>query len=500
VTLFFLYAAWREILPRSLTVVACGLFILFIPDYEKNWLDQYWMMLPWSSVFALMFESIGLYAMFRVIRGEQPQRWGLVLGLACAAVLWCRQPVGVIMTGTLVVIALALHGTGWKPGTHTKRSVAGATAGGFAILNALLLAGIYFSGALNEWWYQNFIWPRKWVEGSVNVSLPEFVRVFVHPAAGAGLLGLLLVAAVPTLVQRFRPGLSRRSVAIYFFCAANVFVWVRAWTLPMLSLRDGGWTALFPVLILLQALASIALAFVGRGLPKPVEYYQVAALAALSVGSLLQYYPVPDSWHIVWSLAPGFGLILFACWRWLRWPALALTAVATAAFLPAIIIKVLSARECLARPLVTLTEPAVLRGIRVTPERAGHLGKIATCLSEIARHQPDLPAALIGNDAMFLCFVQNLANPTPYFVTWTGLADNEDNRKRWAYIQRVRPLMFMQKARWDAVNDFYRRSRYVPLLYIETEALEIAVPQELAAVMGRSAYGAAPDPATAKGP
>ena len=92
-TLFFLYAGWRLILPRSLTVFACGLFVLFIPVYEKDWLGQYWMLLPWSSVYAMMFQSLGLYALFRVIRGEQPLRWGLILGVACACVFWCRQPV-----------------------------------------------------------------------------------------------------------------------------------------------------------------------------------------------------------------------------------------------------------------------------------------------------------------------------------------------------------------------------------------------------------------------
>jgi len=495
VTLLFLYAAWREILPRSLTVVACGLFILFIPDYEKNWLDQYWMMLPWSSVFALMFESLGLYAMFRVIRGEQPQRWGLMLGLACACVLWCRQPVGVIMAGTLVVVGLALHWTGWAPGGHSKRSIAVATVGGFVAVNTILLGGIGFSGALPEWWYQNFVWPGKWAQGSVNVTWHDFVRVFVHPAAAAIQLVLLLVAAGPVILRRFRPDLPKRAVVIYFLCAAGVFVWLRAWILPALALREGGWTALFPVLILLQAVASIGQAFVGRGRDRPVEYYLVAAWAALSLGSLLQYYPVPDSWHLLWSLGPGFGLVTLVCWRWLRWPALVLTAVMTVAFLPAVFVKFASARQSLARPLVTLDRPAVLRGIRVSAEQARSFGEIDGCLEAIARHQPDLPAALIGNDAMFLCFVKNLANPTPYFVTWPGLADNADNRKRWAYIQRVRPLMFLHRARWEAVDDFYRRAHYLPVLYSKEEALEIALPRELADAMGLKAYGGAPAPA-----
>src|SRR5260221_5007561 len=95
VTLVFLYAAWRVILPRSLLVVACILFILFIPVYERNYMSgDFWMLLPWSSVFSMMFQSVGLYALFRVIQSQQPERWSIVLGMACACAFWCRLPVG----------------------------------------------------------------------------------------------------------------------------------------------------------------------------------------------------------------------------------------------------------------------------------------------------------------------------------------------------------------------------------------------------------------------
>jgi hypothetical protein len=136
--------------------------------------------------------------------------------------------------------------------------------------------------------------------------------------------------------------------------------------------------------------------------------------------------------------------------------------------------------------------------MKVPPEQAKSYTGIADALAPVLARQPGLPAALIGNDALFLCFVANRANPTPYFVTWMGLADNADNVKRWSYIQSVRPLMFLHKARWEAVDDFYRRARYIPLLYLPEEALEIALPQELADTMGLKPYGASPPDAATK--
>jgi hypothetical protein len=491
VTLFSLYAAWRLILPRSLAVLSCGLFMLFIPGYEKNWLDQYWMLLPWSSVFALMFQSIGLYALFRMIAGEQPARWGAWLGAATAAAFWCRQPVGVIMAGCVGVVWVALWWTGWTPAGQSRRTTLLGLLGGFGAVHALLLGGVLLSVAGPEWWYQNFVWPRKWVLGSVNVNWHDFVTVFVHPREGAGLLLLLLAAAVPGLVKRFRPALSPRVSLAYYLGLGAFLLWQHEQVLRVLALRDGGWTALLPLVVAGQAVASITRAFTTRD-PGATEYFLVASLAAVSLGSLVQYYPVPDSWHIIWSLAPAFGLVVFVFWRALGWPAPVVALVLTAALLPSVHAKIRSAQASLERPLVTLTAPAVLRGMKVTPEQAKNYGRIAEALAPVLSHRPDLPAALIGNDALFLCFVPNGANPTPYYVTWLGLADNADNVKRWGYIQGVRPLMFLHKARWEAVDDFYRRARYIPLLYLPEEALEIALPQELADAMGLKPYGASP--------
>ena len=492
VTLFFLYAAWRMILPRSLAIVSCALFILFIPAYEKNWLDQYWMLLPWSSVYAMMFQSVGLYALFRVIRSEQPVAWGAILGAACAGVFWCRQPVGILMTACVAVIWLALWWTNWAPTNQSRRSVLAGIGGGFGAVHVCLLGGILFSGAGPEWWYQNFIWPRKMVSLNVNLGLHDFLTVFVHPRAGLGLLLLFGAAAAPRLANRFWPGLPGRAITGYYFFLGAVLLWQYPWMLHTLALRDGGWTALLPVVIILQGVVSLVSVFPARAGPRTSEYYLVASLAALSLGSLLQYYPLPDSWHILWSLGPAFGLAVYVFWRGLGWPAHVLALVLTASFLPSVYAKALSARECLNRPMVQLTAPAVLRGMKVPPEQAKSFGRIADALAPILRHRPDLPAALIGNDTLFLCFALNRANPTPYYVTWPNLADNTDNLKRWSYIQSVRPLMFLHKAQWDAVGDFYRRNRYVPLLYLPEEALEIAVPQELADAMGLTAYGAAP--------
>lgn len=500
VTLGFLYAAWRLILPRSLTALSCGLFLLFLPAYEKNWLDQYWVLLPWSSAFALMFQGIALYALLRMIAGEQPLRWAAWSGAATAATLWCRQPVGLILAGCMGAVWVALGWTGWKPAGRPRRTTLLGLVGGFGAVHACLLGGVLLSGAGPEWWYQNFVWPRKWALESINVGWDAFTTVFVHPREGAALVLLLLAVAGPGWMKRFRPTLSPRVVTISYCVLAVLLVWQHARTLHVLGLREGGWTVLLPLIVLGQALFSIGRAF-SAPRPRPSEYFLVASLAAVSLGSLAQYYPVPDAWHIFWSLAPAFGLVVFVLWRGLGWPAPVVALGLAAAVLPSVYAKVRSAQASLARPLVMLTAPGPLRGMAVPPAQAENLDRIAKALAPVLSRRPELPAVLIGNDALYLCLVRNLANPSPYFVSWAGLVDDEARRARADFIARVRPVMFLHKANWTAVNDFYRRARYVPLLYLPDEALELAVPQEVADAMGLKAYGASPtEPAAPSAP
>jgi len=490
-TLLLLYATWRLLLPRSLTLLSCGLFILFLPSYEKNYFGDYWVLLPWSSVLALMLQCLGLYALLQVIRHESAQRWCLILGMAGAGAFWCRQPVGVFLIGSLVVIALGLHWTGWRPAHHSKRSLVFWTSAGLAGVSVLLLGTIFFSGAAPEWWYQNFVWPGKWATSSATVTWRIVIKIFLHPASGAVLLGVGLGAVIPGLLRRFRPSFPVRGILLYYVFLAAVLVWRKEQMLAAFTLRDGGWSLVFPLVVLLQSVASLAGALAARRQPPPAEYHLIAAFAALSLGSLVQYYPVPDPWHIFWSLAPAFGLCVYAFWRWTGWSAPVVAGVIGLTLLPSLYAKIRLAGDFLTQPLVTLSAPSALRGLRLPPNQAEAYNRIVRTLDPILRDQPDIPTIMTGNDALYLCFANNRVNPSPYFVTWPDLLDPASTQKRWNFVGRFRPLMFLQQANWTAVADFYRRARYVPLAYLPDLALEIAVPQELAERLGLPVYDGA---------
>lgn len=501
VTLFFLYASWHLILPRVLTILACGLFILFIPAYEKNWFGQDWMLLPWSSVYALMFQSISLYALLRMIQGAQAERWALLAGLTCACVSWCRLPVGLVTTAGTGGVWLGLQLAHWAPGNSSQRRVLGCLAGGFAIVHVLMLGQILLTGAGPEWWYQNFVWPFRW-SGTVPPTWEKIVTLYLRPDAAGWLAVSLLVTALPFLARRRGYALPAWLSAVYLASLAGIVAWQHERIFPLAALRTGGWTVLLPAMVLGQTLISLALVTRGRH-PRTTDFWLVSALAIICTASLAQYYPLPDPWHIIWALGPAFGLALYALWRWLAWPAWVCALVISTAFLPAIHTKWQEAGQALNQPRVTISTPSTLRGMQVPAEMAESMRQIAHTVAAIQKYAPDIPSVLIGTDALYLCFTTNRDNVTPYFVNWPNLGDEQIQQTRWRFISRARPLVFFRGARWDVVNEFYRSYHYVPLLYVPGEAFEIAVPQELADAMGVGVYGApapagSPKPATTK--
>lgn len=489
VTLLFLYLAWRVVLPRSLATVAGVMFMLFIPAYERDWLGDYWMLMPWSSAYALMFQSVGLLALLRMIRGDEPARWAALLGVTCGCALWCRTPVGLLMTAAVAVICVALARTGWKPAGRPWGAVMRALAGGLAVVLGLMFADLLISGAVAEWWYQLFVWPRQFMAHTVLVTWDQFVTTFVHPGAVPWLLALPLLRVALRRLQQVRPGLPAWVAPACYLALAGLLLWQRERFFPALALRQGGWTTLLPGLIIGQAIACLLPLWVGRERPKPADYYLVAAWTGLAVAALAQYYPLPDPWHILWSVAPAFGLFALLMWRWLGWPAPAVAGLLGIAFVPAAYAKAVSFQEAARQPWVKLEAPAVLRGMKVLPKTASIQTQVAATLAPVLQQRPDLPAVMIGNDALYLCFVNNRANPLPYFVNWPGLTDAAGQQQRWRYIHATRPLVFFQAAQWTAVGEFYQRERYVPLRYVEEVALEIAVPQEIADAMGVTTYG-----------
>lgn len=144
-TLGVLYLVWRAILPRSLAFVSAAIFLLLNPLFDTDWT-----VLPWSSDMAMLFQAIAWLALVQTLVATRPVPWAILLGVAAAAVFWCRQPVGLSLIGTLVVVAAGLPVAGWQGGIGPRSGVVSALAavGGMAAVSGLVLGYLWANDAL----------------------------------------------------------------------------------------------------------------------------------------------------------------------------------------------------------------------------------------------------------------------------------------------------------------------------------------------------------------
>jgi len=117
----------------------------------------------------------------------------------------------------------------------------------------------------------------------------------------------------------------------------------------------------------------------------------------------------------------------------------------------------------------------------VNPEEARVYESIAAALRPLLERAPMTPSALFGADAIYLCFTPNRTNPSPYFVLWKGLLDDQPFSDRWNRIIEMRPILFIQNPRKEQVNQFYAEENYAPVLHIASaeSSLSMVAPAEL---------------------
>jgi hypothetical protein len=454
-SLFFLYLAWREFLPRFLCVVAAFGYVLYAPFY-----DPYWPMLPWSSALALLFQSVALWALLRIVRGDSPALWSWGLGTACACTFWCRQPVGLVLGATVAGVAVVLHSTGWRPAGADIRKVSLRVLMGFASVSLPILAHIVFQGALADWWYQNILWPRQWAGRVDQTMFGAFSQKHLQAGEGLKLAGVLILVFLPALARRLRFGAGLPAWCDRAWAGGLVFVYllfeypsVRSCLLLPTGFGGGGWTVLITAGVVALAVARV---WPLKKSDKARSHDKDAALATagVSLGALLQLYPVPCMNHIYWSVAPALGLFVYGVWRLTRAKAALYGTLLAGLLLPAAREKYVLAQYTFGMMSVELQAPAVLKGMRVEPEQAAAYGRINGLLDRVLANHPDKTGLLYGGDALYLAFFSNLKNPSAYYVEWPMLGSRDERKARLDYLLGEKPVLILNQREPEMVSRF----------------------------------------------
>lgn len=480
-SLLIFYAAWRELMPRSLAVAGALMFTLFI-----SFVDIAWPLLPWSSDFAMLFQAVALYALLQVIRGDHATRWAAVSGMACAACFWCRQPVGMLISVAAGVILVASWWAGWRLPGREHRRVFAAVVLGFVGVNVVMFGGLWVSGALPDWWEQNILWPRRWASagwyaGSVIQRYCE-ARISPFPVLGlAAGFGLILG---PWLWARWRrKAWPVAGLAVYFGALAAAALFARGFWLDWADLARAGWEAMLLVLVAGLSLWSFVIAIRSRlkgGSTPGTGFFLLAALTGVSLASLAQIYPIPCPRHVFWALAPTFGLAGYAIWRWSGVKAWAVAVAIGVLLVPAIEYQAKLRHNTLHQPLQDIVTPSLLAGMRVKSEEAEFLRDFGDFFARVRAVRPDTSVTLFGIDAFMLCLAPNLDNPGPYYVTWGGLIPKGEIKLRWMRILATRPLIVEHHYGQSDLRKFVANENYVRVWSREAQDLQIFAPREWA--------------------
>jgi hypothetical protein len=451
VSAFFFFLSWEQITNRIIAATGVLLFLVMAPYF-----DQRWILLPWSSAVALMFQSATIYALYKTIDDRHSRVWPVALGASAALTFWARSllvGIGLIAALAIVSVMFALR--------HLNRSKLlrlqwRLALSAFAMLNIIFLAVLIFTGAFSGWLEQNWLWPfRGYVVGlATSVSGQSMFTLILRELPfklGIKIAVCFIAVCLPFLVYRLRRKFNGPlSIGAWLWSAAScivgllyavfnfkIFLFPEGW-----GGGAGGLVPFFCIVLLTGSLSSLWI-FLSKPDGTCLKTKKIIALSVISLASLTQFYPtysLPQMW---WSLAPACGLITSFVWIAFRHETKLAFLALGLLLLPSIVQKVRLAKANLSVRRVTLEHPTAISGIKVSPEMAQVIDLINR---DLAPHVTgtEAKAIVLLDDMPLLCtFSHNLTNPTPYFVNWPGLMSVETLQKRDNWIKENRPVVVM---------------------------------------------------------
>jgi hypothetical protein len=431
---------WWQFLPLPMIWASLFLWWGLAPYYEPSWT-----LMPWSSVIALVFQASTLYFLFTSF--DLKGRWLRLIaaGVFASLTFWTRQPVGGLLFGAGGFAPLLM---GWQEYQKEKKLIPASKHTliylllyglGFGLISLAVLSWLSMYGALGEWYMQNFVWPRKWAQGSFHVT------TLLSQLLGNGSLvwsHVWLLAGLVTLLPRARSVINKiGSRPLRLLLQALPWIGYILW---IYRKRDT-FAILMPLYVGIPL--SVLLVFCFSILRRRVWELSLplfAVLPALLV-SWLQFFPVPCLRHMYWAVAPIIGvfsaIVLVFFKRDARMVALGLVLVA----LPSIAYRVPGAIEHLKMGVPQLSEPPILQGIRPYKVDQRQTDIYVSFYKKLRDQYPGRAVLLEGPDALFAAFAEDLRNAGPFYVVWHDLGNPDRDIQRMKLIDDKKPVIVAEE-------------------------------------------------------
>jgi hypothetical protein len=459
VSFFILLLIWRKFLPLSLTVLAGFMWLLFVPFFY-----YYWPLLPWSSSYALFFQSLTMLALTQSISSEKHHSLlALTCGVFCALTAWCRVPVGLSLFAA-VSLSYFLVPFFLTPSSKQKNfKLLRYFIVGVVAVHAVFLIHLWMNHSILDWYFHVFVLPARWIKNGIGGGLMRIVESLFFSYRLGIILCFFIVASflpahVPFLLHQSKRVQTRIKVGYLIVWAAIFFGVLRKH--PGLVDTIGGWATAIPV-FLLFFVASFLIDSTNQHTNDKKKFFALSC-SLIGLSSWLQYYPTVCFRHVFWAISPALGPAIYVSYvvsKRNKW--IVLTVFLILLF-PLAQYKFLGARTNLRSDYVKLNEPPILRGLYARSDVAEVILSTWNAIHNYYKDHPNSPVLLESPDALYGTFFPILKNPVPMFVSW-GVEVPEWVQKKDSFIRTQKPLVFFQDRSDSEIDSYIHKYNYISL-------------------------------------
>jgi hypothetical protein len=382
-----LYLIGKKLMPIPLAVLTVLLWLL-----TATYL--YWGFLPWASVYALVFQLAGTYALMVYMEKGNTSLlfWA---GTATAATFFTRQPGGVFMAVAVYAYIFILAAVR-RLSLRSLLSMVYLYTGGIILVSSVFIIWLASVRALNDFRLQS-------IQFAYNFGTKRTNTIFtaLFPSYWNYLWSILPIASVLsgiTYLFRVIKTNNRRAKMILIAAAIGLSGWLQYYPVPDDRHFYWGAAGMYPLLSLtVYELVQSVLFFIPRN-------RTAIALAASAAVLLVLYFP-----YVSFQIARGIDKVK--------------------------------------APYVIARKPEILRGIRLTATDAQFYASVSGVIDAYFRDNPGGSVINLSRDALYMAFNPHIRNIHPAYVNWYELyvIYPEFPAQMNAYIDTYKPLVIGTK-------------------------------------------------------
>ena len=381
-----LWLFWKKFIPPLLSTLSILIWVGLFGFYD------YWGLLPWSSVYALLCQMLALYLL--ILWARHKKQWMLgIVGVFAALAFWFRQPTGIYIFGAVILF--------WAVAKIKKIQLPSLLPLflGFFLVHFVFFVWLIKNNALDAWWLQSILAAYGFQNAvATQYRFPIFqISQLLPPSESA------------------------------------VSIWV-----------------IFPAVVLYQGYKLLIIKKLS------VKNIQLLATVSMCLFSWLQYYPMGDPAHALWAATPMIGFYLYFAWNnaYKNKKKFIVFFLLLLFLAPDVFNRMRDAKKKLLTPYYTFSKETILKGMKETKVNYDYFLTIIDKIQLYEKSHPNTFVVTLATDALYSLFGKNDINCSRFTVGWEWDLLNTNITKEYkaatkACIDKFKPLVITDRNHYN---------------------------------------------------